>query len=89
MLIRLHLFAGIGFKATAVVSEVTYINSAGFSFVFDMRPAAYSVPHLGLVCPRWEEGLTCRMSGWIRERLAGAAGPAGCLLCLEVLLGTA
>lgn len=74
--------AGIGFKATAVASEVTYISSSGYTFAFDMRPDAYSVPCLGLVCPRGEEGLQSRMHDWLEARLAqqGAGVTAGTLL---------
>lgn len=64
-------YAGIGFKATAVVSECTYISSNGYEFCFDMRPGAYPVEALGLVCPRWEEDLTATMESWIDERTAG------------------
>ena len=63
--------AGIGFKATAVASEVTYISSSGYTFAFDMRPDAYEVPCLGLVCPRWEEGLQEHMQRWLSQRVAG------------------
>jgi hypothetical protein len=65
--------AGIGFKATAVASEATYIASSGYEFCFDLRPGAYSVPWLGLVCPRWEGGLTQRMQGWAARRAQGGA----------------
>lgn len=63
--------AGIGFKATAVASEVTYISSSGYTFAFDMRTGAYDVPCLGLFCPRWEEGLQEHMLDWLADRLAG------------------
>jgi hypothetical protein len=74
--------AGIGFKATAVASEVTYISSSGYTFAFDMRPGAYNVPCLGLVCPCWEEGLQARMQDWLERRLAqhGAGVTADALL---------
>lgn len=47
-----------------------------------MRPDAYSVPCLGLVCPRGEEGLQSRMHDWLEARLAqqGAGVTAGTLL---------
>jgi hypothetical protein len=81
--------AGIGFKATAVASEATYIASSGYEFCFDLRPGAYSVPWLGLVCPRWEEGLTQRMQGWAARRAQGGLGGlgsfrAGSRICLLV-----
>lgn len=66
--------AGIGFKATAVASEVTYISSSGYTFSFDMRPGSYSVPCLGLVCPCWEEGLQQDMRDWLNHRLTGGTG---------------
>jgi hypothetical protein len=54
-----------------VASEVTYISSVGYTFAFDMRPHAYEVPCLGMVCPRWEEGLQQRMQAWLEQRLQG------------------
>lgn len=68
----LSLGSGIGFKATAVASEVTYISSiTGYHFCFDMRPGGYKIPCLGLVCPRWEEGLQQDIPAWLEQRLAG------------------
>lgn len=79
--------AGIGFKATAVASELTYISSSGYTFAFDMRPGAFDVPWLGLVCPRWEPDLQERMLGWLGQRLAGGcqtcAGAASTLRCCQ------
>lgn len=56
-----------------MVSECTYISSNGYEFCFDMRPDAYPVEALGLVCPRWVEDLTADMKEWVAGRAAGKA----------------
>lgn len=54
-----------------MASEVTYISSSGYKFAFDMRPEAYDVPCLGLVCPRWEDSLDEWMQQGLAQRLDG------------------
>lgn len=50
---------------------MTSISSNGYTFAFDMRPGAFPVPWLGLVCPRWEQDLQQHMLAWLDQRLAG------------------
>ena len=70
-LLALSCAAGIGFKATAVMSEVTYISSNGYHFCFDMRKGTYPIPGLGLVCPRWMEDLPSKLDAWIQQKAKG------------------
>lgn len=68
---------GIGFKATAIISQATYIDSGGFNFLFDLRPESYpgapDLRWLGLLRPTWVEHLSILMEAWIDKSLAGMA----------------
>lgn len=75
---HLDLFAGLGFKAVAMIAQATYIDSGGFNFVFDTRPQSWpedpEMRWLGLVCPSWVEDLSLKMEEWIVDSTAGMAG---------------
>jgi hypothetical protein len=79
------MLSGIGFKATAVMSELTYISSNGYQFCFDMRKSAYpNTPGLGLVCPLWVEDLPQQLESWVQKE--AHAGAFGTLLARSVNL---
>jgi len=63
----LSVFAGLGFKAVAMIAQATYIDSGGFNFVFDTRPQSWpedpEMRWLGLVCPSWVEDLSLKRTG--------------------------
>lgn len=69
--------AGIGFKAVAIISQATYVDSGGFKFLFDVRQESYpdspELRWLGLVRPTWMEDLSVQMEEWITRNLAGMA----------------